>query len=130
MQIKSITSLVLACAFALGTGIAAAAQDDGATGPSGKPLTTQQLRMKNCNAEARAQSLKGDERKAFMSTCLKGGAKDLAAREESKPAATPSPAQAKRKACSAEAKAQGLKGDERKAFVDECVSEDELALAH
>src|SRR5690606_31052989 len=74
MQIKSITSLVLACAFALGTGIAAAAQDDGATGPSGKPLTTQQLRMKNCNAEARAQSLKGDERKAFMSTCLKGGA--------------------------------------------------------
>ena len=129
MQIKSITSLVFACVFAIGAG-AAVAQDADNLGKSGKPLTGQQLRMKNCNAEARAQSLKGDERKAFMSTCLKGGAKDLAAREESKPAATPSPAQAKRKACSAEAKAQGLKGDERKAFVDECVSEDELALAH
>lgn len=129
MQIKSITSLVFACVFAIGAG-AAVAQDADNLGKSGKPLTGQQLRMKNCNAEARAQALKGDERKAFMSTCLKGGSKDLAAREESKPAATPSPAQARRKACSAEAKAQGLKGDERKAFVSECVSEDGLALAH
>jgi len=130
MQIKSITSLVFACVFAIGAGSAVAAQDADNIGKSGKPLTTQQLRMKNCNAEAREQSLKGDERKAFMSTCLKGGSKELAARDEGKPAATPSPAQVKRKACSAEAKAQGLKGDERKAFVSECVSEDELARAH
>ena len=131
MQIKSITSLVFACVFAIGTGSAVAAQDADNIGKSGKPLTTQQLRMKNCNAEAREQSLKGDERKAFMSTCLKGGSNELAARDEAKPAAaTPSPAQAKRKACSAEAKAQGLKGDERKAFVSECVSGDELARAH
>ncbi|MCD2426798.1 PsiF family protein [Pseudomonas aeruginosa] len=27
--------------------------------------------MKTCNADATAKALKGDERKAFMSTCLK-----------------------------------------------------------
>lgn len=31
----------------------------------------QQNRMKACNAEAARKSLKGDERKAFMSACLK-----------------------------------------------------------
>lgn len=31
---------------------------------------TQQERMKSCNAEAKAKTLKGDERKAFMSQCL------------------------------------------------------------
>jgi hypothetical protein len=32
----------------------------------------QHERMKRCNAEAKTQALKGDERKAFMSGCLKG----------------------------------------------------------
>lgn len=36
----------------------------------GKPLTAQQQRMKNCNAEAKAKELKGDPRKAFMKSCL------------------------------------------------------------
>jgi hypothetical protein len=31
---------------------------------------TQQSKMKTCNKEAGAKSLKGDERKTFMSTCL------------------------------------------------------------
>ena len=31
----------------------------------------QQSRMKPCNADAKAKSLKGAERKAFMSACLK-----------------------------------------------------------
>ncbi|EYC50314.1 phosphate starvation-inducible protein PsiF [Hylemonella gracilis str. Niagara R] len=31
---------------------------------------TQQERMKNCNAEAKSKTLKGDERKTFMSQCL------------------------------------------------------------
>lgn len=38
-----------------------------------KELTGQQLRMKNCNAEAKTKELKGDERKAFMKACLSGG---------------------------------------------------------
>jgi len=32
---------------------------------------SQQSRMKTCNADAKAKSLKGEERKAFMSQCLK-----------------------------------------------------------
>lgn len=36
----------------------------------GKPMTAQQQRMKNCNAEAKVKELKGDPRKAFMKTCL------------------------------------------------------------
>jgi hypothetical protein len=36
---------------------------------SGKPLTAQQMKMKDCNAEAKG--MKGDERKKFMSGCLK-----------------------------------------------------------
>lgn len=37
-----------------------------------KELTPQQAKMKSCNADASAKSLKGADRKAFMSTCLKG----------------------------------------------------------
>ena len=32
----------------------------------------QQNKMKTCNAEAGKKNLKGEERKAFMSACLKG----------------------------------------------------------
>ncbi|HTI96912.1 MAG TPA: PsiF family protein [Rudaea sp.] len=35
---------------------------------------TQQEKMKSCNAEAKTKSLKGADRKTFMSTCLKGDA--------------------------------------------------------
>ena len=34
-------------------------------------LSEQQNRMKSCNAEAAKKELKGDERKTFMSSCLK-----------------------------------------------------------
>ena len=40
---------------------------------SAKPMKaggTQQNKMKSCNKEAGAKSLKGEERKTFMSTCL------------------------------------------------------------
>jgi hypothetical protein len=84
--------------------------------------------MKNCNAEAKAQSLKGDERRGFMSTCLKGGSTELAAHTDK--AAAPSPAQLKRKSCSAEAKEKGLKGEQRKSFVRECVNDDAVANAN
>ncbi|MNO04441.1 Phosphate starvation-inducible protein PsiF precursor [compost metagenome] len=36
-----------------------------------KALTPQQQKMKDCNADAAKKSLKGDERKTFMSSCLK-----------------------------------------------------------
>ena len=37
---------------------------------AGKPMTAQQMRMKNCNAEAKSKELKGDPRKTFMKSCL------------------------------------------------------------
>ena len=40
------------------------------TGTEGKPLTAQQQRMKDCNAEAKSKELKGDPRKTFMKSCL------------------------------------------------------------
>lgn len=126
MQIKPALSLVVSLAFAFGSAAAFAQSADAPLGKSGKPLTAQQLRMKNCNAEAKSQSLKGEERKAFMSTCLRGG-KAVASNDAEK--ASPSLAQIKRKACNDDAKSQGLKGDARKDFVRSCVREDRLSHA-
>ena len=42
-------------------------------GKAGAPAPeSQQDRMRKCNAEAKEKVLKGDERRAFMSRCLKG----------------------------------------------------------
>jgi hypothetical protein len=66
----------------------------------------QQDRMKACNGKA--EGMKGDARKEFMSACLKG--------EEPKKASSQ---QEKMKECNV--KAEGKKGDERKAFMSECL---------
>jgi hypothetical protein len=87
----------------------------------------QQEKMKGCNVEAKG--MKGDERRAFMSKCLK---KDYtlkavasdAAKPEAKPvasAATPVKQQDKMKSCNADAKTKALKGEERRAFMKTCL---------
>ncbi|MFJ9992162.1 PsiF family protein [Pseudomonas putida] len=73
----------------------------------GFAATPQQEKMKTCNADATAKALKGDERKAFMSTCLKKAA--------------PATQQEKMKTCNADATTKALKGDERKAFMSDCL---------
>jgi psiF repeat len=40
---------------------------------------TQREKMKTCNAEAKAGAKKGDERKAFMKTCLSSGSSNKSA---------------------------------------------------
>ena len=40
--------------------------------PTTAAPATQQDKMKSCNADAKTRALKGDERRAFMKTCLKG----------------------------------------------------------
>lgn len=72
----------------------------------GFAATAQQEKMKTCNAEATGQSLKGDARKAFMSTCLKK---------------SPPTQQEKMKTCNADASGQSLKSDARKAFMSDCL---------
>ncbi|MFM0751715.1 PsiF family protein [Paraburkholderia strydomiana] len=68
---------------------------------------SQQTKMADCNKQAADK--KGDERKAFMKTCL-----------SAKPAAAPMSQQDKMKACNVQA--TGKKGDERKAFMKSCLS--------
>ena len=70
--------------------------------------TAQQNKMTTCNADASAKALKGDERKAFMSNCLKAT-----------PAATTP--QERMKNCNATATTQALKGDARKAIMSDCL---------
>lgn len=62
-------------AFAPQTSYAAtaAATASAAKATTAKTRTPQQQRMADCNHQAKAEGKKGPERKAFMSTCLKGG---------------------------------------------------------
>jgi hypothetical protein len=73
-------------------------------------------KMKACSAEAKAQDLKGDARKAHMKTCLKGTPEEQAAS-----AAKKTEKKAKMQACNASAKEKGLKGAERKEQVKACL---------
>ncbi|WP_058911501.1 PsiF family protein [Entomohabitans teleogrylli] len=77
-----------------------------------KTLTPQQQRMATCNQQASAKAVKGDERKAFMSNCLKGGSEDGKAL---------TPQQQKMKDCNAQAGKQSLSGDARKTFMSSCL---------
>jgi hypothetical protein len=91
---------VLALAVSAFAGSAYAA--DAASGP-----TKQQTKMATCNKDAGDK--KGDERKAFMSECLKKE-KDGTAQQN------------KMKTCSADFKATKKPGSERQAFMKECLS--------
>lgn len=99
---KAVIALV-ALAFAAGGVLAAETKE-----PT-EAQKAQQEKMKACNAEAGEKTLKGDERKQFMSTCL--GAKPAKATQ-----------QEKMKTCNSDAASKQLKGDERKKFMSECLS--------
>jgi hypothetical protein len=80
----------------------------------GFAATAQQNKMTTCNADATAKALKGDERKTFMSTCLKAAP----AADAAKPM---TPQQEKMKTCNATATTQALKGDARQTFMSDCL---------
>ncbi len=102
---KRFLPIVLAAAFASG----ALAQDKDAQ--KSMPLTAQQQRMKDCNAQAGGKGLKGDARKSFMSSCLKGQEPSKARTEQ----------QEKMASCNKQAGDKKLKGADRKAFMSECL---------
>ena len=79
----------------------------------GFAATAQQNKMTTCNAEATTKTLKGDERKAFMKTCLSAPAAN--------DAKTLTPQQQKMKDCNASAKTKALTGDARKTFMSTCL---------
>ena len=74
--------------------------------------SSQQDKMKACNTQAAGK--KGDERKAFMQSCLSAGSGGTAAAHNSQ--------QEKMKTCNADASKKHLKGDERKTFMKGCLS--------
>ncbi|WP_353235893.1 PsiF family protein [Diaphorobacter ruginosibacter] len=101
---KKLLSAIASAGLALSLGMITA------TPAAAKEPTAQQQKMTACNADAGAKELKGDERKAFMKSCL-----------SNKPA-KPATQQEKMKTCNADAGTKSLKGDERKAFMKECLS--------
>ena len=109
-----LLAISAALAFA-GTAFAASPATPAATT---KPHTAQQQRMIDCNHQATGK--KGAERKAFMSSCLKGHA--------STSAATGTTQRAKMKSCNADATSKALKGADRKAFMSSCLKGE--ATAH
>jgi hypothetical protein len=94
---KQLMTVLALAAAAISTSAYATSHKEGAD------MTKQQGKMASCNKEAGDK--KGDERKAFMKTCL-------SAKKETQ--------QDKMKSCNADAK--GKTGDERKAFMKECLS--------
>ena len=105
---KLIALIGLGCAFLVSSPVLAGGQQD---------------KMRGCNKEAKAAGLKGDERMAFMKKCLSKDyqLKPGVAAAAPPAAAAPGSSQDKMKGCGAEAKTKGLKGDERKTFMNACL---------
>ena len=85
--------------------------------PFAMAAPAQQNKMKTCNEEANANGLgegKGDERRAFMKECL--------STKSAKAVKTGGTQQSKMKSCNKEAGTKGLKGEERKTFMNTCLS--------
>jgi len=95
--------IAMACLMLAASQIAFA-QDKAKKEPS-EAQKAQQERMKECNTEAGDK--KGDERKKFMSSCLKDKQKSQ---------------QDRMKSCNTDASAKKLKGDDRKAFMKDCLT--------
>ncbi len=105
--------------------VAACALPFGAVQAASAAQQAQQDKMKTCNKQAGDKALKGDERKKFMSECLKANSTMAAApAASSTPAATASKnasQQDKMKSCNKDAGTKQLKGDERKKFMSDCL---------
>jgi hypothetical protein len=78
--VRTVFGRIAACTaavalFAITTALASEAERPAPQKPETKEAekhpTEQQNRMKACNVEAAKKELKGDERRAFMSSCLR-----------------------------------------------------------
>lgn len=102
--------------FAIPLALALTATSAHAAGDGKSP---QNNKMKSCSADFKATGQPSSERRAFMSTCMKGSGTKAAMSEEAK--AKKVALKEKRKTCSADAKAAGKKGAERTAMVKNCM---------
>lgn len=88
----------------------------------------QQEKMKGCNKEAKEGGFKGDERKAFMSKCLKkeyvlksSRATENSAAPVESVASPVSTQQDRMKTCNSNATIKKLTGEARKTFISSCL---------
>ncbi|HVC29520.1 MAG TPA: PsiF family protein [Gammaproteobacteria bacterium] len=95
-----------------------------------KPKTPQQQKFADCAHQSKG--LKGDEHKQFMSDCLGGKTHEMKGDQAAKGSADKgmmeqksSAQDAKTKACKSQAKSKKLTGEERKAFMSECLKGDQ-----
>jgi len=107
---KFVTLLTLGLAMSVGSAFAASHAGAPMAGASAPAMTKQQSKMVDCNKDAKEKKLAGDERKKFMSACLKGASEAQKAQ------------QAKMKSCNKDAGDKKLKGEERKKFMSSCLS--------
>ena len=83
-----------------------------------KQLTPQQQKMATCSHQAGEKGLKGQERRTFLSGCLK---RDGAVTASATPAANSAGSTPEKKeSCRAQAKRQHLTGSARKDFLGSC----------
>ena len=108
---KQFLTLTAALALAFSTSAFAASHKMAPEMAASAPMTKQQSKMGDCNKSAADK--KGDDRKAYMKTCLSGGTAMAAP-------ATPMTQQEKMKKCSGDNK--GKKGDDYKAAMKSCLS--------
>ena len=73
-------------------------------------LTAQQEKMRTCNHTASERNLKGDERRSFMSECLRADRGEKLTVQ-----------QQKMQSCNKEASSKDLKGDKRRDFMSDCL---------
>ncbi|PLR30850.1 phosphate-starvation-inducible protein PsiF [Chimaeribacter coloradensis] len=100
------------CAVALlFTGSALAASHSSAV-PSSVLRDPEQQKMTDCEQQATMQSLKGEDKKKFMSQCLPA---------QVNPAKELTPHQLKMQACNQDADKQDITGDARKTFMSKCL---------
>ena len=107
---KQSITLAAFLALAVSTSAFANAHKEAPGMAASGAMTKQQSKMGDCNKSAGEK--KGDDRKAFMKTCLSGGSAMAAP-------ATPMTQQDKMKKCNVDA--TGKKGEERKAFMSSCL---------
>ena len=86
----------------------------------------QQEKMRTCNKEAKEKSLAGEERKAFMKSCLSkegeaGAADSKAVMTPAERADRRAARHEKRKMCKQEAKEKALTGEDQKTFMKACM---------
>ncbi len=108
---KQFLTLSAALALAFSTSAFAASHKMAPEMSASAPMTKQQSKMGDCNKSAADK--KGDDRKAYMKSCLSGDSAMAAP-------ATPMTQQDKMKKCNVDA--TGKKGDDRKAFMKTCLS--------